>query len=61
MMERYVKAKELAEMMGVSTRTIERMTAAGMPSETWGLAHVRRYRRGDRSGPHPAQGRGAPQ
>jgi len=44
MMERYVTAVELAELMGVSTRTIKRMTAEGMPSETWGMAHVRRYR-----------------
>ena len=44
MMERYVTAKELAELMGLSTRTIKRMTAEGMPSETWGMAHVRRYR-----------------
>ena len=29
--------------MGVSVRTIKRMTAAGMPSETWGMGHTRRY------------------
>jgi hypothetical protein len=27
----------------VSVRTIKRLTAAGMPSETWGMGHVRRY------------------
>jgi hypothetical protein len=41
--ERYVTATELAQLMGVSVRTIRRMTAAGMPSETWGIGHVRRY------------------
>ncbi len=41
--ERYVDARELAELMGVSVRTVKRMTAAGMPSETWGLARTRRY------------------
>jgi excisionase family DNA binding protein len=34
--ERYVDARELAALMGVSTRTIKRMVAEGMPSETWG-------------------------
>jgi hypothetical protein len=41
--ERYVDAHELAELMGVSTRTLRRMVAAGMPSETWGLNRTRRY------------------
>jgi phage terminase Nu1 subunit (DNA packaging protein) len=41
--ERYVTAAELAEMMGLSTRTIRRMVAAGMPSETWGMARTRRF------------------
>lgn len=41
--EPYVDAKELARQMGVSTRTVERLTAAGMPSETWGLKRTRRY------------------
>jgi hypothetical protein len=36
-------AGELAEAMGISVSTIKRMTAAGMPSETWGLARTRRY------------------
>jgi predicted DNA-binding transcriptional regulator YafY len=42
-MERYVTAGELARQMGVSLRTVRRMTAAGMPSETWGMGHTRRY------------------
>ena len=42
-LERYVTAAELAELMGVSLSTIRRMTAAGMPSETWGMARTRRY------------------
>jgi hypothetical protein len=29
--------------MGVSVRTVRRMTAAGMPSEDWGMGHTRRY------------------
>jgi phage terminase Nu1 subunit (DNA packaging protein) len=41
--ERYVTAAELAQLMGVSVRTIKRMTAAGMPSETWGMSRTRRY------------------
>lgn len=41
--ERYVDARELAELMAVSVRTIRRFTAAGMPSETWGMGNVRRY------------------
>ena len=40
--ERYVDARELAELMGVSYRTIKRWTALGMPSETWG-GRLRRY------------------
>jgi phage terminase Nu1 subunit (DNA packaging protein) len=42
--ERYVAARELAQLMGVSERTIKRMTAAGMPSENWGMSRCRRYR-----------------
>lgn len=34
--ERYVDRRELAEIMGVSMNTIDRMTSEGMPSETWG-------------------------
>ena len=41
--ERYVDARELAGIMGVSMSTVARMTAAGMPSETWGLSRTRRY------------------
>lgn len=41
--ERYVTAAELAALMGVSARTVRRMTAAGMPSESWGMGRVRRY------------------
>jgi hypothetical protein len=29
--------------MGVSTSTVKRMVAAGMPSETWGMARTRRF------------------
>ena len=43
MTERYVTAAELAQLMHVSLSTIWRWTAAGMPSETWGLGHTRRY------------------
>lgn len=43
MTERYVKALELAALMGVSERTIKRMVAAGMPSETWGMSRTRRF------------------
>jgi len=62
--ERYVDARELASLMGVSTRTVARMVAAGMPSQTWGLKRTRRFRPSealdwaasrDREGnPHPA-------
>ena len=41
--ERYVNARELAALMGVSVRTVNRLTAAGMPSETWGMSRTRRY------------------
>jgi phage terminase Nu1 subunit (DNA packaging protein) len=34
--ERYVTRKELAEIMGVSLRTIDTFIAEGMPSELWG-------------------------
>lgn len=42
-LERYVTAGELAELMGVSVSTVKRMTAAGMPSETWGMSRTRRF------------------
>ena len=35
--ERYVSRKRLAELMGVSVKTIDRLVAQGMPSVTWGL------------------------
>jgi predicted DNA-binding transcriptional regulator AlpA len=41
--ERYVDARELAHLMGVSRSTVKRWTAEGMPSETWGMARTRRY------------------
>lgn len=41
--ERYVTRHELAKLMNVSVATIDRMVAAGMPSETWGM-RVRRFR-----------------
>lgn len=43
MTERYVTAQELAELMGVSVKTIYRLRRAGMPSESWGMARTRRY------------------
>ena len=41
--ERYVKYPELADLMGVCVRTLNRWVAVGMPSETWGLGHTRRF------------------
>jgi phage terminase Nu1 subunit (DNA packaging protein) len=41
--ERYVDGRELAALMGVSVRTIKRMVAEGMPSETWGMKRTRRF------------------
>jgi phage terminase Nu1 subunit (DNA packaging protein) len=41
--ERYVDARELAAFMGVSTSTVKRWVAAGMPSETWGMTRTRRF------------------
>jgi phage terminase Nu1 subunit (DNA packaging protein) len=35
--ERYVSRRELAELMGVSVRTIDQFVTDGMPSETWGI------------------------
>lgn len=35
--ERYVTRLELARLMGVSVKTVDRMVLEGMPSETWGL------------------------
>lgn len=36
--ERYVTRKRMAEIMGVSLKTIDRFVSEGMPSETWGLS-----------------------
>lgn len=41
--ERYVSRVELAQIMGVSVTTVDRLVRAGMPSETWGL-RARRFR-----------------
>lgn len=41
--ERYVDRKQLADLMGVSVDTIDRMVREGMPSETWGL-RARRFK-----------------
>jgi phage terminase Nu1 subunit (DNA packaging protein) len=41
--ERYVDRRELAMLMGVNVRTIDRMVRDGMPSESWGL-RARRFR-----------------
>jgi hypothetical protein len=70
MSERYVSARELATLMGVSVRTVNRLTAEGMPSETWGMSRTRRFlpsealawahERGtisDRPGPRPQRTR----
>jgi phage terminase Nu1 subunit (DNA packaging protein) len=39
----FIDARQLAAVMGVSTTTIKRWTAAGMPSETWGMKRTRRF------------------
>lgn len=39
--EQYVTRAELAEMMRVSVRQIDRFVREGMPSETWGMRHRR--------------------
>jgi phage terminase Nu1 subunit (DNA packaging protein) len=44
--ERYVTQRELAQLMGVSLRTVQTWTREGMPSESWGM-RVRRYRASD--------------
>jgi phage terminase Nu1 subunit (DNA packaging protein) len=43
MVEPWITRRELAVLMGVSVRTVDRLTAAGMPSVTWG-SKTRRYR-----------------
>ena len=35
--ERYVTRAELARIMGISTRQLDRLVSEGMPSETWGM------------------------
>lgn len=42
-LERYVDARELAALMGVSPTTIKRWVREGMPSETWGMKRTRRF------------------
>jgi hypothetical protein len=41
--EHYVGRRELAEIMGVSLATVDRMVGEGMPSVTWGR-RTRRFR-----------------
>lgn len=41
--EPYLDRREIAEVLGVHVNTVDRMVAAGMPSETWGR-RVRRFR-----------------
>ncbi len=40
--ENYVSRERMAEIMDVSVKTIDRLVARGMPSETWGL-RTRRF------------------
>jgi phage terminase Nu1 subunit (DNA packaging protein) len=39
--EPYVTREQLAEIMGVGVRTIDRFRAEGMPCENWGMRAVR--------------------
>lgn len=39
--ERYVNRAELAQLMGVGVRTVDRFRAEGMPCESWGMRAVR--------------------
>lgn len=41
--ERFISRVELAERMGVSVATVDRMVRDGMPSVTWGR-RTRRFR-----------------
>jgi phage terminase Nu1 subunit (DNA packaging protein) len=41
--EPYIDARQLGAVMGVSVRTVKRMAADGMPSETWGMKRTRRF------------------
>jgi phage terminase Nu1 subunit (DNA packaging protein) len=40
--EPYVDRQQMARLMGVNVRTIDRMVRDGMPSESWGL-RARRF------------------
>lgn len=40
--ERYITRQELAERMGLSTKSLDRLVKAGAPSYTWGL-RTRRF------------------
>jgi hypothetical protein len=44
--ERYVDRVELAAIMGVSVRTVDRLVRDGVPSETWACARVGSCRAG---------------
>jgi hypothetical protein len=35
--EPYLTRQQLADRMGVSVKTVDRLVREGMPSETWGL------------------------
>jgi phage terminase Nu1 subunit (DNA packaging protein) len=39
--ERYVDARELAQMMGVSVTTVRKLVREGMPHDRWGVRVVR--------------------
>jgi phage terminase Nu1 subunit (DNA packaging protein) len=41
--ENYVDRRQLADIMGVSIATIDRLVRLGMPSETWGM-RARRFK-----------------
>lgn len=40
--ERFVTRKEMAEIMGISVRALDKLVREGMPSVTWGL-RARRF------------------
>lgn len=39
--EEYVTARQLADIMGISLRSVEKLRSMGMPCENWGLRAVR--------------------